>query len=101
MSERIAHDWLLPPALPLKGCCSELDPDSIKAWMIDGEPPKPGQIFKNPDLARTFSFCRPRRRCVLPRRDRARHRRQVGRPGRHHDLGGSRRLSRANGWNRR
>jgi len=54
VSERIAHDWQLPAALPLKACCSEVDPDSIKAWMIDGQPPKPGQIFKNPDLARTF-----------------------------------------------
>ncbi len=32
VSERIANDWRLPPALPLKGCCTELDPDSIKAW---------------------------------------------------------------------
>src|SRR6266571_1523443 len=49
VSERIAHDWQLPAALPLKACCSEVDPDTIKAWMIDGQPPKPGQIFKNPD----------------------------------------------------
>jgi gamma-glutamyltranspeptidase/glutathione hydrolase len=54
VSERIAQDWQLPPALPLKACCSEFDPDSVKTWMIDGQPPKPGQIFKNPDLARTF-----------------------------------------------
>jgi gamma-glutamyltranspeptidase / glutathione hydrolase len=25
VSERIAHDWHLPPALPLKKCCIELD----------------------------------------------------------------------------
>jgi gamma-glutamyltranspeptidase/glutathione hydrolase len=54
VSERIASDWKLPPALPLRNCCSELDPDSIKTWTIDGRPPKRGQIFKNPDLAHTM-----------------------------------------------
>jgi gamma-glutamyltranspeptidase / glutathione hydrolase len=54
ISERIAHDWRLPNALPLKGCCTEQDPDSIKTWYINGSPPLPGQIYKNPDLARTF-----------------------------------------------
>jgi len=54
VSERIASDWRLPNALPLKGCCKELDPDSIKTWYLNGNPPKPGEIFKNPDLARTF-----------------------------------------------
>jgi gamma-glutamyltranspeptidase/glutathione hydrolase len=54
VSERIANDWHLPDALPLKGCCTEPDPDSIKAWYVNGQPPKPGQMFKNADLARTF-----------------------------------------------
>jgi len=54
ISERIAYDWRLPNALPLKGCCAEPDPDSIKTWYVNGQPPKPGQIFKNTDLARTF-----------------------------------------------
>jgi len=54
ISERIADDWRLPNALPLKGCCTEPDPDSIKTWYMNGQPPKPGDIFKNPDLARTF-----------------------------------------------
>jgi gamma-glutamyltranspeptidase / glutathione hydrolase len=54
VSERIAHDWRLPNALPLKKCCSEPDPESVKTWYVDGQPPQPGQIFKNPDLARTF-----------------------------------------------
>jgi gamma-glutamyltranspeptidase / glutathione hydrolase len=54
ISERIAHDWRLPYALPLKGCCTEQDPDSIKTWYINGAPPLPGQIYKNPELARTF-----------------------------------------------
>jgi gamma-glutamyltranspeptidase / glutathione hydrolase len=54
VSERIAHDWRLPNALPLRACCTEADPDSIKTWYVNGAPPHAGQIFRNPDLARTF-----------------------------------------------
>jgi gamma-glutamyltranspeptidase/glutathione hydrolase len=54
VSERIASDWKLPNALPLRGCCTQSDPDSVKVWHVNGQPPKPGQIFRNPDLARTF-----------------------------------------------
>ncbi|HZZ67290.1 MAG TPA: gamma-glutamyltransferase family protein [Phenylobacterium sp.] len=54
VSQRIAHDWRLPKALPLKGCCTSVDPDSVAAWYIDGKPPVAGQIYRNPDLAKTF-----------------------------------------------
>jgi gamma-glutamyltranspeptidase/glutathione hydrolase len=54
VSERIAHDWILPEALPLRGCCTQRDLDSVKTWYVNGTPPKPGEIFKNPDLGRTF-----------------------------------------------
>jgi gamma-glutamyltranspeptidase / glutathione hydrolase len=54
VSERIAHDWQLPNSLPLKNCCTEPDPESVKTWYVDGQPPQAGQIFKNADLARTF-----------------------------------------------
>jgi gamma-glutamyltranspeptidase/glutathione hydrolase len=54
VSERIASDWKLPNALPLRGCCVQLDPDSVRVWYVNGQPPVPGQLFRNPDLARTF-----------------------------------------------
>ena len=56
VSERIASDWKLPPALPLRGCCSQLDPDSVKTWYVNGKPPVAGQRFRNPDLARTLTI---------------------------------------------
>jgi gamma-glutamyltranspeptidase/glutathione hydrolase len=59
ISERIAFDWHLPTAINatpsvVDNCCTALDPDSIKAWYIDGKQPVAGQIFRNPDLAKTF-----------------------------------------------
>jgi gamma-glutamyltranspeptidase / glutathione hydrolase len=59
VSERIANDWRIPQGLPPvpndpRGCCTQVDPASIATWYIDGQPPAPGQIHRNPDLARTF-----------------------------------------------
>lgn len=54
ISERIASDWILPKALPLEGCCTALDPDSVRTWYPNGRPPRAGELFRNPDLARTF-----------------------------------------------
>lgn len=59
LSERIAEDWRLPRGLPPNPgdpskCCTQVDPDSIATWYIGGNPPAPGQIYRNPDLARTF-----------------------------------------------
>jgi gamma-glutamyltranspeptidase / glutathione hydrolase len=54
VSERIASDWRLPNALPTKGCCTQLDPDSVRVWYVNGRPLAPGQLFRNPELARTF-----------------------------------------------
>jgi len=59
ISERIAFDWHLPKAVntnraQVENCCTELDPDSIAAWYIDGKQPKAGQIYRNRDLAKTF-----------------------------------------------
>jgi gamma-glutamyltranspeptidase/glutathione hydrolase len=59
VSERIASDWHLPKSVnanraQLENCCSDIDPDSIATWYINGKPPVAGQIYKNPDLAKTF-----------------------------------------------
>ena len=59
VSERIANDWRLPSALaPVpsdpRRCCTQVDPDSIATWYMNGRPPAPGQIYRNPDLARLF-----------------------------------------------
>jgi len=59
VSERISTDWNLPPALgPIpsdpRNCCTQKDPDSVATWLINGAKPAPGQIYRNPDLAKTF-----------------------------------------------
>ncbi len=59
LTERAAFDWRLPKAIGPKpsdpaNCCTAPDPDSIRAWYINGQPPKAGQIFRNPDLAKAF-----------------------------------------------
>jgi len=54
VSERIAHDWKLPNALPLEKCCKELDPDSVHTFYPGGKAPLAGQIFRNPGLARLY-----------------------------------------------
>jgi gamma-glutamyltranspeptidase/glutathione hydrolase len=54
VSERIAHDWILPNALPLRRCCTMHDPDSVRTWYVRGSPPASGEIFRNPELAHTF-----------------------------------------------
>ena len=35
-------------------CCTQIDPDSVATWYINGQPPAAGQIYRNPDLAKTF-----------------------------------------------
>ncbi len=59
ISERIANDWKLPNGLPAtptdpRKCCTQLDPDSVATWYINGRQPTVGQIHRNPGLAKTF-----------------------------------------------
>jgi gamma-glutamyltranspeptidase / glutathione hydrolase len=61
VSERISNDWTLPRAIgPVTSspanCCTRQDPDSIATWYINGVKPGPGQIYRNPDLAKTFKL---------------------------------------------
>src|SRR5437763_13291386 len=53
LTEEIAGGWRMKNALPLAGCCKQLDPDSVKTFYIDGTAPVAGTIFKHPDLAKT------------------------------------------------
>lgn len=54
VSQRIAHEWILPESLPTIACCTGLDPDSVATWYVKGKPPAAGQIFRNPGLAKTY-----------------------------------------------
>jgi len=59
VSERIAAQWRLPRGLPPtpsdpRGCCSQVDPDSVGIWYVNGKAPSAGQIFRNAGLARTL-----------------------------------------------
>ena len=59
VSPRIAHDWPnFPAALPLKGCCTDRDPDTLAVWMPGGKAPQAGAMFRNPGLARAFAQLR-------------------------------------------
>jgi gamma-glutamyltranspeptidase / glutathione hydrolase len=48
VSERIHNDWI-SGAEVLSG-----DPDSVKTYLIDGQPPAAYSVFRNPELARAF-----------------------------------------------
>ena len=59
ISERIANDWRLPRGMTAvagdaRGCCTQIDPDSVATWYVNGQPPAPGQIVRNPGLAKTY-----------------------------------------------
>ena len=65
ISETIGNAWHLPKALPLRGCCTQLDPDSVAVYYMDGVPPVPGTIFKNPELAHAFRLIQEQGRDVF------------------------------------
>ena len=54
VTEEIKSSWRMKNALPLQACCTQVDPDSVRTFYINGIPPAEGTIFKNPDLGKTF-----------------------------------------------
>jgi len=54
ITEEIASGWRMKNALPLAGCCKEVDPDSVKTFYVNGKRPETGTIFRNADLAKTL-----------------------------------------------
>src|SRR5256714_2201498 len=65
ITEEIASRWILPNALPLRGCCTQLDPDSVNTFYINGVAPRTGTIFTNPALAHTFRLIQQNGRNVF------------------------------------
>src|ERR1700704_3125047 len=65
ITEEIADSWRMKNALPLAGCCTQIDPDSAKTFYVNGEPPVAGTIFRNPDLARSFRLIQQQGRDAL------------------------------------
>ena len=65
VTEEIRSSWRMKNALPLSGCCTEVDPDSVKTFYINGVPPAEGTIFRNPDLAKTFRLVQQQGRDVF------------------------------------
>jgi gamma-glutamyltranspeptidase/glutathione hydrolase len=48
VTERIRNDWIYGATVLAN------DPDSVKTYLINGKPPNTYDVFRNPDLARTF-----------------------------------------------
>jgi len=69
VSERIASDWVLPDAVRTAGGTMAPDPDSVRAWYVDGRPPVAGEVFRNPDLARAFKLLQMQGRAAFYRGD--------------------------------
>ena len=65
ITEEIGDGWQLPNALPLQGCCTRLDPDSVNTYYINDAPPAIGTIFRNPGLAHTFRMIQQQGRDVF------------------------------------
>jgi len=48
VSERISHDWVYGAEV------LSADPDSVKTYLVNGQPPPTYSLFRNPDLAHAF-----------------------------------------------
>ncbi len=65
VTERIARDWydtLGPPPNYNYNTVGVADPDTRHTYLIDGQPPAPGTIFRNPDLGRALHLLQERGR---------------------------------------
>ena len=65
VTEEIQSSWRMKNALPLVECCTQVDPDSVKTFYLNGTPPTTGTIFRNPDLAKTFRLIQQQGRDVF------------------------------------
>ncbi len=65
ITEEIADSWRMKNALPLAGCCTQIDPDSAKTFYVNGKRPAAGTIFRNPDLAKSFRLIQQQGRDAL------------------------------------
>ena len=73
----------------------QAEPNAARTFLIDGRPPSPGTIFRNPDLARSLGrIAAERTRRLLPRSYRRRHRRAAARAREPDDRGGPGRVRR-------
>jgi len=72
VTEEIASLWRMKNALPLQGCCTQVDPDSVKTFYVNGKAPAAGTIFRNPDLAKAFRLIQQQGRDAFYKGDIAR-----------------------------
>ncbi len=61
VTERIRNDWIYGATVLAH------DPDSVKTYLVDGKPPNTYDVFRNPDLARTFRLLQAQGRDVFYR----------------------------------
>src|SRR6202041_1091041 len=59
LTERIHNDWIYGATVLAK------DPDSVKTYLVNGQPPQTYDLFRNPDLARTFRLLQTQGRDVF------------------------------------
>jgi gamma-glutamyltranspeptidase/glutathione hydrolase len=59
VTERIRNDWIYGATVLAK------DPDSVRTYLFNGRPPNTYDVFRNPDLARTFRLLQAQGRDVF------------------------------------
>ena len=59
VTERIHDDWIYGATVLAS------DPDSVNTYLVNGRPPQTYELFRNPDLARTFRLLQTRGRDVF------------------------------------